>query len=392
MSIRRLWVVVGVAICLTACAEAAPTLTPTVVPAVADVVWTLPSVPVTVDNVTTMTLLGVDRSTTGTTYAMDFSEDGQYILTVAGDNIVRLWAAETGTVQWMHHDANISQAFFAVDDTQVVLIKRDQSVSVYAVDDYQMLRSFEAAADTIGPAAISPDGRWLAVGTEAGHVIVWDLETETMTFDVEAHIFPLRDLVFSDNGRLLATISAERTVRVWDTASGQTEAVLAGFDTRPYTAAFSPDNGQIAIGLADSVRVWTIAGGQLLQTIVTTPGAAVYELVYSAADQLLGGGGVDVVSVWDAGTGDLYAGLLGHNENFHSMALNPTHDLLVTTALPGHAYLWNMTNPNQRVELSAQEDQVSMVGWTGDGRVLVLAAADGALYFWGVPGAVDVTE
>jgi len=60
--------------------------------------------------------------------------------------------------------------------------------------------------------------------------------------------------------------------------------------------------------------------------------------------------------------------------------------LLVTLSRPGKVYLWDMTNPNQRVQIGAVEDEVSMAGWTPDGRILVMAAADGSMHFWGIPG------
>ena len=68
------------------------------------------------------------------------------------------------------------------------------------------------------------------------------------------------------------------------------------------------------------------------------------------------------------------------------MVLSPNGELLVTVAQPGPAYLWNMRDPNQRVELAGADQQITLAGWSPDGRLLVLAAADGTLLFWGIPG------
>ena len=317
---------------------------------------------------------------------MDFSRDGRLLLTVSGDDTVRLWDVENGQVTWSLDRANASRAFFAVDDAQIALVGRDRQISVYRLEDRTLVRAFEGIAGNVGPAAVSPDGRLLALGAEDGTVAVWDLAGERRAFVLAAHIFPVRGVYFSPDSTLLATVSAERAVRLWDMASGETRAILADFDQRPYVAAFSPDSGQVAVGLTGQVRTWATADGALLRTITTASRAAIRQLAFTADGRLLGGGEQDAVSIWDAVTGEQLAGLPDHGPDFHDMALNPAGDLLVTVARPGRTFLWDMSNPNQRVQLSAEADEISLAGWTADGRVLILAAADGALHFWGIPG------
>ncbi len=387
---RRYLLLLAVILVLGACADvlpgtSAPTATFTPAP------WRPPTDPIALDNAPGLALLGIYRGVEGTTYHVDFSGDGRYLLTVSGDDAVRLWDLERGVPIWVLERAQVTRAFFALEDAQLVLVGRDQQVRLIRVEDRATVRSFRGHPETIGPAAVSPDGRLLAVGGEDGTVMVWDLAGETRAFHLRAHGFPVRGVYFHPDGHMLATLSAERVIRLWNMTSGETRAVLADFDRRPLMAAFSPEGDQIAINTENEVRIWATADGAPVRTISTSPLAASRQIAFAPGGWLLGGGELDAVSVWEVSSGELYAALPGHGQNFDGMALSPSGELLVTVARPGHAFLWNMRDPNQRAQLTAVADQISLAGWSPDGRVLVLAAADGALYFYGIPGEPPAT-
>ncbi len=379
------WLAAAIVLALLAgCAgpQGAPARQPTATP----IPWRPPAGPVTLNNVTRFGLLGLTLRPTGTTYHMDFTDDGRYLLTVSGDGAVRAWDTRIGDLVWQKEDANPQRAFFAMGDSQIVVIERDQDVAIYALDSALPLRVFPGYTATIGPAAISPDGRLLALGAVDGTMIVWDLVSDEQLYTVRAHASPVRGVFFSPDGALLATVSDEPVVRLWDVQTGETRAVLADFEGPPQMVAFSPDSARAAVNFRSGVRVWSTRDGALLRAIQTAPGVANRAIAFAGMNYLVGAGGPDTVSMWDLDTGDLFASLPGHDDNFHSMAVDPTGTLLVTVARPGHAYLWNMANPNQRVEIGAQDQQLSLPAWSPDGSVLALAASSGAIYFWGIPG------
>ena len=67
---------------------------------------------------------------------------------------------------------------------------------------------------------------------------------------------------FSPDGARIVSGSCDRTVRVWDAASGAELLVLRGHEGAVNAAAFSPDGARIVSGSADkTVRVWDAASG-----------------------------------------------------------------------------------------------------------------------------------
>ncbi len=89
-------------------------------------------------------------------------------------------------------------------------------------------RTLKAHLDWIGRIMFSPNGKKLASGSGDQTIRVWDVTTGQAEQIFEGHSGSVRSVVFSPDGRKLASASGDRTVRIWNVATGQAESIFEG--------------------------------------------------------------------------------------------------------------------------------------------------------------------
>lgn len=230
-------------------------------------------------------------------FAMAFSPDGKRLATagsVARQSLpagrVVVWGAETGKV--LHKSDKLATGAGAVawsPDGKRLAAGTDGAggelpeageVLVWDAGTGKVLHAFKvkdkvedgewaSAADV----AFSSDGQRVAAvvkagsrATPAGIIIedtgasirVWDLGTGKSTLPVTGLKPSVARMVFSPDGKSLATAGADKMVRVWDAGSGRELSALPCPDG-VMVVAFSPDGESLAAGCKDgSVRTWAV--------------------------------------------------------------------------------------------------------------------------------------
>ncbi len=106
-------------------------------------------------------------------------------------------------------------------------------------------------------AALSPDGRRLAVGGEARTIHIVELDRGTTVAVLRAHGASITDLAWLPDGSRVVSVSRDRTLRLWDPHSGDMQVVLRGH-ARPVTAVRIVGHGGEILTASDDalVRRW----------------------------------------------------------------------------------------------------------------------------------------
>ncbi|MEH1831336.1 MAG: WD40 repeat domain-containing protein, partial [Nostoc sp.] len=134
----------------------------------------------------------------------------------------------------------------------------------------------------------------------------------------------VRSVVFSPDGQRLASASGDKTIKLWDAATGKPLQTLSGHSDRVYSVVFSPDGQRLASASYDNtIKLWDAATGKPLQTL-SGHSSAVYSVVFSPDGQRLASASGDkTIKLWDAATGKPLQTLSGHSSAVYSVVFSP---------------------------------------------------------------------
>jgi WD40 repeat protein/tRNA A-37 threonylcarbamoyl transferase component Bud32 len=291
----------------------------------------------------------------------------------------RLWRA-----QWLVYIGHLNQA-------QSALTEGNLGLAVHHLEECQWnLRGWEhdhlwtrvhASKLTlrghlydISSVVFSPDGKRIATCGWDQTARVWDAESGKQLLIYYGHETPVLSVCFSPDGKRIVSGSWDGTARVWDAATGQEILILRGHRHFVNSASFSPDGKRILTGSMDrTARVWSAETGKVVLTI---KGHA--DPVYSAAwspdgKQIVTGSYDRTARLWDASTGQELRVLKGHTDRVCSVCYSPDGKQILTGSgeFDGTARLWDAATGKEILALKKQADWITSVCFSPDGtRIL----------------------
>jgi len=235
----------------------------------------------------------------------------------------------------------------------------------------------------VSSVVFSPDGRRIASGGWEKTVRIWDAATGRELETLRGHEDIVWAVAFSPDGRRLASASSDKTVRVWDAATGRELAAFHGHQDRVASVAFSPDGRRLASASSDkTVRIWDAETGQEIRTL---KGHAwwVISVVFSPDGRRLASASHDkTVRIWDAATGSELLTLGGDEDVVWGVAFSPDGRRLASAGGDKTVRIWDAAAGRELVALRGHQDAVKFVAFSPDGRRLASASSDKTVRIW----------
>ena len=166
------------------------------------------------------------------------------------------------------------------------------------------------------------------------------------------------DFAFSRDGARIASVSEDRTVRVWDVAGREDVLTLRGHSDEVRAVAFDPQGRWIASASADETAIiWDAQTGQRLHTLPDHAGRVQAAAFDPGGTRLVTGGTDGLIKVWEPGTGTPLATFAGHFGYVTCLQWSPDGQRI--------AYVWRMRHVNPQ---AGQETESSLAVVDLDGN------------------------
>jgi WD40 repeat protein len=238
--------------------------------------------------------------------------------------------------------------------------------------------------ESVESVAFSPDGRILASGSWDRTIKLWDVTTGTVLRTLQGHTGGVLSVAFFPDGKILASGAGDGTIKLWDVATGTLLRTLSGHTGSVISVAFSPDGKVLASGSADNtIKLWDVATGREIRTL-SAHTLDVASVAFSPDGKILASGSVDTtIKLWDVATGALLRTLRGHTGIVHSVAFSPDGKVLASGSWE-EIKLWHMATGSVLRTLQGHTGWVESVAFSPDGKILASGSEDKTIKLWDV--------
>jgi WD40 repeat protein len=263
------------------------------------------------------------------------------------------------------------------------------SGDLWAKPVWNLQQTIAAHSDWVRCLSFTPDGTKLVSGSFDKTIKLWQLATGTALQTLKDHQKGVFALAVSADGKLLASGSWDELIKLWNLETGTLLENLTQHQASVRSLAISPDSKTLISGSFDrTIVLWNLPDGQVATTITDTEPIAAIAL--STDGQFLASTGDNgTVKIWSLASGQTIAESSGNQHCIGSLAIDPDGRTIAAGTVNGYIVLWQLhqrDNAPLQIELTqtikAHAGQINACLFSPDGQYLITGSVDGKAKVW----------
>ena len=299
------------------------------------------------------------------------------------------------------HTSEITAITFTPDGREVVSAGKDKVVRVWDLATAQTRRTIRGqigrgAEGEIAAMALSPDGRWLAVGGWmdpdsarvpcCGDIRLYDFKSGRLVALLRSHSEPVSALAFVPDSSRLISGATDGTAIVWDVARRGPLHVLYGHSQEILSLAVTPDGQRAITASADREAIlWSLSDGRQIAQLSGHGDKVTGVAVAPSGDIAATGDGQGEIRIWDARTG-VFRRVLAHEHSQIRALLFAQKGRMLAVALgyaPYEVHGRDATTGEAILTYRGHDNVVSALALSPGGRLVASAGGQNSeIHVW----------
>ncbi|KAJ1333746.1 pleiotropic regulator 1 [Microdochium nivale] len=244
---------------------------------------------------------------------------------------------------------------------------------------WKLMRVISGHLGWVRALAVEPENQWFASGAGDRTIKIWDLATGNLRLTLTGHISTVRGLAVSPRHPYLFSCGEDKLVKCWDLETNRVIRHYHGHLSGVYALSLHPTLDVLVTGGRDGARVWDMRTRSNIHVLSGHAGAVADVKCQEADPQVITASLDSTVRLWDLAAGKTMSVLTHHKKGVRALAMHPTEFTFATGSTgsikqwkcPEGAFMGNFEGHNAIINsLAANED------------VLFSGGDNGSMSFW----------
>ncbi|KAI5290862.1 pre-mRNA-splicing factor prp46 [Ascosphaera aggregata] len=282
-------------------------------------------------------------------------------------------------------NALVKSTHRAPADKQPTSLVRRPTVSAQPKPEWhppwKLMRVISGHLGWVRALAVEPNNQWFASGAGDRTIKIWDLASGSLKLTLTGHISTVRGLAVSPRHPYMFSCGEDKMVKCWDLETNKVIRHYHGHLSGVYSLALHPTLDVLVTGGRDAVaRVWDMRTRSNVHVLSGHKGVVADLKCQEADPQVITASLDSTVRLWDLAAGKTMGVLTHHKKGVRALAIHPTEFTFASASTgsikqwkcPEGAFMQNFEGQNSIINnLAVNEDNVLFSG--GD---------NGSMCFW----------
>lgn len=246
---------------------------------------------------------------------------------------------------------------------------------------WKLMRVISGHLGWVRSVTVEPGNEWFATGSGDRTIKIWDLASGTLKLSLTGHVSTVRGLAVSPRHPYLFSAGEDKLVKCWDLETNKVIRHYHGHLSAVYSLALHPTiDLLVTAGRDSSARVWDMRTKAQVHALSGHTNTIASVLTQASEPQVITGSHDSTIRLWDLVAGKTRSCLTNHKKSVRAMVIHPGVNMMAS-ASADNIKQWKFPEGNFVQNLTGHNAILNSIAINGDG-VLVSGADNGTMNFW----------